>query len=699
MPLDRVIIERGDVLTFTGEAMVGGQGEVRRVANDHTNVVKIYKPGLRTADQISKLRAMIAVGTHNLQAVTAWPTAIVLEPRRRMPIGFVMPFFGGSVTIGEIYNPICVPPNFSRPTWKTLCTIARSMYFIAESVHRAGCVIGDVNQKNFMLRPDGRIRLIDCDSFQIQHNGRIFRAQGHVPEYCPPEVQCGAHTGPITPNQDAFGLAVLCYQLLRVSDNPGLGLTELNGPAELWKKITTGRGKEIVPRIFSDHVPARALGEAKVLFERAFTEAKRPSTQEWIACLSSIIQRTVECKRRKQHLYWQPYGRCPWCEKAAKTGKDIFSIKVRPRLRRRPVPRRSVNRPRRPFLQPIPFQRAVAQPLNRAGQPAPIRQRRVAVLPAPRPSPGTKFLRRVVLCCMFLLFASLGCYKATKFAFAKAKEAWNQVTNGPDENAVWTFGDDENRSIEVERVSMKGSRYLHRLSTYELVGDGTFTLEVAEGTSSERFPLGLIGEREWIGQQYTLSSIEISVARGRWVRLGGNDEFDCYEFTAVNGARWKELVPFLDSAQLQTRLGAHRVETWAALERALTEGRWVQGRDEGRTRDRYLFRAALMHFDPTGSFIEHQKLYSSNLPASELRRVDVQRKQLGALVQEDDGWKEVVTGNWTLGLIDGVPLLLRSYDDGSVCESALMDWRTNEWREALATDRKAFCRTSYAVNN
>ena len=89
--------------------------------------------------------------------------------------------------------------------------VARSI----ASVHATGCVIGDINSQGVLVSDAATVSLIDSDSFQVAEALRTFLCEVGVPEFTPPELQ-GKNFDHVkrTSNHDAFGLAVLIFQLL-----------------------------------------------------------------------------------------------------------------------------------------------------------------------------------------------------------------------------------------------------------------------------------------------------------------------------------------------------------------------------------------------------------------------------------------------------------------------------------------------------
>ena len=92
------------------------------------------------------------------------------------------------------------------------------------SVHATGCVVGDINHSGILISNNALATLIDCDSFQIQVGGKAFLCKVGVPDFTPPELQ-GKRLDQFirTPNHDAFGLAIVLFNLLFMGRHPFAG--------------------------------------------------------------------------------------------------------------------------------------------------------------------------------------------------------------------------------------------------------------------------------------------------------------------------------------------------------------------------------------------------------------------------------------------------------------------------------------------
>jgi DNA-binding helix-hairpin-helix protein with protein kinase domain len=200
----------------------GGEGSIFEVTGDPAHVAKIYhKPP--TAQDTEKIRLMPSVVDSDLQKFTAWPLSLLHDRQHGSIVGIIMPKVVGKL-IHTLYSPADRKRTFPTADWSFLVHTAMNCALAFDALHRKGHVMGDVNQRNIMVANDATVTLIDCDSFQVQANGRLFLCDLGVPEFTPPELQGRNFKGvQRTPNHDRFGLAVLIFYLLFMGRHPFAG--------------------------------------------------------------------------------------------------------------------------------------------------------------------------------------------------------------------------------------------------------------------------------------------------------------------------------------------------------------------------------------------------------------------------------------------------------------------------------------------
>ncbi|MFO0852687.1 MAG: hypothetical protein U0871_29615 [Gemmataceae bacterium] len=324
LPLERLLAE-------------GGEGAVFTLASDPAHLVKVYKRP-RSPQEIEKLTAMpgLAKANPRLLELTAWPTTVVSHARTRQAAGFLMPRFGDCQPIQQLYNPVQRLRFFPRAGWRFQLRAAANLAAAFDEVHKAGCLVGDVNQSNALVTPDALVRLIDCDSFQVRANGKQYPCEVGVPHYTPPELQGKPLRGLVrTENHDRFGLAVLIYQLLFVGRHPYAGVYRGAGDPSFDQHIAEYRfaqgplahSWEMEPPRHTPHL-ADVPPELAILFRRAFERGgetgNRPVPADWLPALKRLEAELAACGADPGHTYWRGAGRCVWCRLAEGGGPEYY---------------------------------------------------------------------------------------------------------------------------------------------------------------------------------------------------------------------------------------------------------------------------------------------------------------------------------------------------------------------------------------
>ncbi|HEY1189929.1 MAG TPA: hypothetical protein VGE74_19925 [Gemmata sp.] len=314
----------------------GGEGAVFTLPADPAQLAKVYlTPG--DAPRAEKLAAMVALATPSLRTMTAWPTALLFDARTRAVAGFVMPRVPEAQPVQQLYNPVMRLKAFPRAGWTFQVRAAHNLAAAFDEVHRAGCLVCDVNQSNALVRADARVGLIDCDSFQVRANGKVYLCDVGTPHYTPPELQ-GRHLRGLerTANHDRFGLAVLIYQLLFVGRHPYAGV--YSGPGdpsfeELIAEFKFAQGPRartwgMAPPPHTptfDDIPPDVAELFCRAFERGSESGTRPRADEWLPALQSLERGAATCRTDTGHRYWGGApGGCVWCRLAAKGGPEYY---------------------------------------------------------------------------------------------------------------------------------------------------------------------------------------------------------------------------------------------------------------------------------------------------------------------------------------------------------------------------------------
>lgn len=319
---------RGETIRLGAQLGKGGEGAVYTVEGQPALVGKLYHDPI-SPEKSQKLEVMTRRANPKLSSFAAWPQQLLLDKSGR-PFGLVMSRIEGE-EIHKLYGPVHRKQYFPDADWRFLVHTAVNCAAAFNAVHEAGCVVGDVNQGNLFVTRRSYVRLIDCDSFQIIDGTKTFRCLVGVPHFTPPELQ-GVNFKHVdrTKDHDAFGLAVLIFQLIAMGRHPFAGRYSGPGDIAIERAIAENRfafardsaARQMQPPPLS--LPLSAFGATLVLFERAFlSRGNRPTAVEWHGCLTQLEREIVAC-RQTGHAYARSAGACPWCDLASKGAPDFF---------------------------------------------------------------------------------------------------------------------------------------------------------------------------------------------------------------------------------------------------------------------------------------------------------------------------------------------------------------------------------------
>jgi len=296
----RYALSDGGVIEAGAKLGEGGEGVVFE-ARDGKRAIKIYHKPLAGAAG-DKLRAMVSLETAGLAAQAAWPEALIAGPGGAIA-GFVMQKAAEPFDIHAVYSPRDRRDKLPRADWRFLVHVAANLAAAFHAAHEAGVIIGDVNHGSVRVGKDGRVRLIDCDSYQIMQQGRTLRCGVGVDAYTPPELQ-GVSLADVdrTRDHDAFGLAVLIFQLLFMGRHPFAGAPRVPGaptdiPAAIAARAYAYADKGPLLKPPPSAPPIELVSPDLVrLFEQAFAgKGPRPTPLVWHQALMAFAPTLSVC--------------------------------------------------------------------------------------------------------------------------------------------------------------------------------------------------------------------------------------------------------------------------------------------------------------------------------------------------------------------------------------------------------------------
>ncbi|MCB1777573.1 MAG: hypothetical protein KDI50_09050 [Candidatus Competibacteraceae bacterium] len=337
MPVTKLYSSAGHAVELGQLLGQGGEGAVHEITGRPGFVAKIYHQPAHP-DQACKLENMARQAHPALLDIAAWPVDVLRIKLQGAVQGFIMPKVNGYQEIHSLYGPSHRKRTFPHADWSFLIHAARNLASAFEAIHARGHVIGDVNPGNVVVSAQALIRLIDCDSFQISADDRLFLCNVGVPQFTAPELQNRRFHGlRRSADHDAFGLALLCFHLLFMGRHPFAGRYQGREDMPIERAIKEHRfafgphaaawRMEAPPHTLPFTALPRSVAD---LFERAFVPLaigqSRPKPREWLLVLERLSRELRSCGRNTLHKYPRNLSHCPWCELEQASGAVFFAM-------------------------------------------------------------------------------------------------------------------------------------------------------------------------------------------------------------------------------------------------------------------------------------------------------------------------------------------------------------------------------------
>ena len=318
----------------------GGEATIYKVNGQQNLLAKVYERPPRN----EYARKLVWMRDHppndptagQQHASLAWPMDLLFNSNGQLS-GYLMPYIERAVSLLDVFNPRqCAKtlPEFNR---RYLHRTARNMSAALGALHARGYVVGDLNESNILVTPRALVTLIDTDSFQVREPGPSGGIVHTCPvarlEYTPPELQGKSlQNTERSPEQDAFGLGVLIYQLLMNGNHPFRAQwMGSNDPPPLEERIRQGcfphRNPPICPVRPPPNAPSLDVLHPAVssLILRCFIDGHReprlrPTPEKWEQAMEEAENCLVTCPNG--HYYSNHLSDCPVCNPRS-SGKQI----------------------------------------------------------------------------------------------------------------------------------------------------------------------------------------------------------------------------------------------------------------------------------------------------------------------------------------------------------------------------------------
>jgi len=346
LPIDTIIDKRKISHTIQDPNKpigTGAEGSVFALTSTLPNgdplYLKVYHPkifsdryrdkvlAMTSPDRLQAARPMLDFSSHPLSAAYA--------PSGKM-IGFIMRGFEQGQPISAIFNKKELVRRHPRPSNIIALTVATHLAALVYRVHQAGYIIGDMNPNNFLVNTKLEVFALDVDSYQMKHDGKLFRCAGKVENWIHPDLHGQDFTKvELQSEHDYYALSKIIFHLLMFGHDPFFAVyNDRNREVPMSDLVKLRhypydqrRAKEVGisippsalrPEDFSHRLATR--------FRNAFMGSfnQIPRAQDWFDTLTDLRPELVQCEDNITHHHHKD-TQCPMCAKQQESGgKTIF---------------------------------------------------------------------------------------------------------------------------------------------------------------------------------------------------------------------------------------------------------------------------------------------------------------------------------------------------------------------------------------
>lgn len=304
----------------------GGEADVYRVSGRPDLLLKVFREEPSAAARL-RIGRLIAKRSPALDRVAAWPQRWLLSDGQS---ALVLPFVSRAQPVHMLFDRRTWRDTFPEANWAFMIQVAQAVAKAVAAVHAAGLAVVDISEKNVLVREDGSVMLIDCDSFVIMGQGSQSVSDLFTVGWVAPELAPVLNSTPRTANHDNFSLARMVFQLLFAGRSP---LEPPPGCSPEQSERVFGYSH--ANRVRADDPADVSLADVSPIvasyFEQAFARPGggrviRPAAAQWVEALGEMLGCLGTCKRVRSHRFLGGHGRaCPWCRIAtAPNGSDPF---------------------------------------------------------------------------------------------------------------------------------------------------------------------------------------------------------------------------------------------------------------------------------------------------------------------------------------------------------------------------------------
>lgn len=341
----RAVTADGNDVDFVFELGVeigsGRQGSIFLLSNHSPLCVKVYADPSSQPDLEARIYGLMqvpprewSIGQH---IEVAWPVALCRDMTGRA-VGYFMNHLSrpNYLPLDELLTANSPARRQGGYTWATCVSWAADLARVLKKLHNEKFIVGDLCLENIFASADGRVTLIDVDSFQFSDaKGQRFSSPTWHAENSPPELSTAEARKWRTPSADCFALAVLICQILYEQHHPfacvPLKVDDLDRDDREVANIKSGLSWVTEPDRIRLHPtrprPDIAPKVLRTLLSLSFGPggcADRVSAAEYTKALRTLADQLVSCEAKPRHVYSAELVECPWCAREKQLSRDPF---------------------------------------------------------------------------------------------------------------------------------------------------------------------------------------------------------------------------------------------------------------------------------------------------------------------------------------------------------------------------------------
>lgn len=273
----------------------GGEGEVYPLLHRPEILVKRYhaselqKRGQALQDKVEAMRHLAGLRNH---PAMSWPLISVYDGKRRW-IGYAMRRVEG-VPMHALAHAMLYRKHFPALDRIGLTGYLLRLIELLQTLHQQGIRMGDYNLQNIFCTPGtDKVALIDCDSYQLDVNGKHYPCPVGSADLTAPEHQGRPFSQIVrTEASEAFSLAVILFKCLMLGRHPYDVVGGEDPVTNLRQgKFAYGVGNTGIPQGPWYNIWSHMPYSLKDLFITTFTEgaqdpARRPGLADWHQALT-----------------------------------------------------------------------------------------------------------------------------------------------------------------------------------------------------------------------------------------------------------------------------------------------------------------------------------------------------------------------------------------------------------------------------